>query len=44
MDGEFPSGSGGMGGAAPAEEDFTKMPVEDRLASKVSVDIACGMY
>lgn len=37
---EFPSssgsGSGGMTGAPPSEEDFSKMPINDRLASKVS--------
>lgn len=27
---------GGMGGAAPPEEDFTRIPVEERLAHKVS--------
>lgn len=35
MDGDFPNGAGGMGGGA-VEEDFSKMPLDDRLASKVS--------
>ncbi|UZJ52839.1 hypothetical protein CBS101457_002159 [Exobasidium rhododendri] len=34
MEGEFPSGSGGMGCGAPAEEDYTRMPLEDRISSK----------
>jgi len=35
---EFPSsGSGGMTGAPPSEEDFSKMPIEQRLSSKVSL-------
>jgi hypothetical protein len=39
MDGEFPSGAGGMGGA-PQEEDYTKMNLEDRLSSKVGSRLA----
>jgi hypothetical protein len=37
MDGQFPSGGGGgMGGQAAAEEDYSKLSLEDRLSSKVS--------
>lgn len=28
-------GMGGMSGAPPPEEDFSKMPIEERLKSKV---------
>lgn len=35
--------SGGMGGPPPAQEDFSKMSIEERLASKVGVAARCSV-
>lgn len=35
--------SGGMGGPPPAQEDFSKMSIEERLGSKVGVAARCGV-